>query len=50
MAYDRIGKTSANLVAVPPFKIHEVTTDYILKQEVVILQLNLFLMNHLILK
>ena len=35
MAYDRIGKTSANLVAVPPFKIHEVTTDYILKQEVV---------------
>ena len=35
MAYDRIGKISANLVAVPPFKIQEVTTDFILKQEVV---------------
>ena len=35
MASDRIGKTSANLVAVPPFKIQEVTTDFILKQEVV---------------
>ncbi len=35
MAYDRIGKTSANLVAVPPFEIREVTTDFILKQETV---------------
>ena len=35
MASDRIGKKSAKLVAVPPFEIVEVTTDFILEQEVV---------------
>ncbi len=35
MASDRIGKKSAGLVAVPPFKIQKVTTDFILKQEAV---------------
>ena len=35
MAYDRIGKTAAKLVDVPPFEIVEVTTDFILNQEVV---------------
>ena len=35
MASDRIGKTSANLVAVPPFEIRKVTTNFILNQETV---------------
>ena len=35
MASDRIGRKSARLVAVPPFEIREVTTDFILKQETV---------------
>mgnify|MGYP003118083991 FL=1 len=35
MASDRIGKKSAKLVAVPPFEIVKVTTDFILEQEVV---------------
>ncbi len=35
MASDRIGKTAANLVAVPPFEIRKVTTDFILNQETV---------------
>jgi len=35
VASDRIGKISASLVAVPPFEIRKVTTDFILKQEVV---------------
>ena len=32
MASDRIGKTSAALVGVPPFEIRQVTTDYMLQQ------------------
>ena len=32
MASDRIGKTSAELVAVPPFEVRKVTTDFILEQ------------------
>ena len=35
MAYDRISKYTAELVDVPPFEIVEVTTDFILNQEVV---------------
>ena len=35
MASDRIGKTAANLVAVPPFEIRKVTTDFVLNQETV---------------
>ena len=35
MASDRIGKTTANLIAVPPFEIRKVTTDFILNQETV---------------
>ena len=35
MASDRIGKTAANLVAVPPFEIRKVTTNFILNQETV---------------
>jgi len=35
MASDRIGKIAANLVAVPPFEIRKVTTDFVLNQEVV---------------
>ena len=36
MASDRIGETSANLVAVPPFEIRKVTTDYLLSQPQVV--------------
>ena len=32
MASDRIGKTAANLVAVPPFEIQTVSTDFLLEQ------------------
>ena len=32
MASDRIGQKSANLVAVPPFEIRQVTTDFMLSQ------------------
>ena len=32
MASDRIGKTSAELVAVPPFEVRKVTTDFMLEQ------------------
>ena len=35
MASDRIGKKSAKLVAVPPFEIRAVTTDFILQQPTV---------------
>jgi hypothetical protein len=35
MASDRIGKTTANLIAVPPFEIRKVTTDFVLNQETV---------------
>ena len=35
MVSDRIGKKSANLVAVPPFEVRKVTTSFILKQETV---------------
>ena len=35
MAYDRITEKTAKLVAVPPFEIVKVSTDFILKQEVV---------------
>ena len=35
MASDRIGKIAANLVAVPPFEIRKVTTDFVLNQETV---------------
>ena len=35
MVSDRIGVKSANLVAVPPFEVRKVTTDFILKQETV---------------
>jgi len=35
MASDRIGETAAKLVAVPPFEIRKVTTDFILNQETV---------------
>ncbi len=32
MASDRIGQKSANLVAVPPFEIRAVTTNFLLEQ------------------
>jgi len=32
VASDRIGKTSAELVAVPPFEVRKVTTDFMLEQ------------------
>lgn len=32
MASDRIGKTAAELVAVPPFEVRKVTTDFMLEQ------------------
>ena len=32
MASDRIGKKAAKLVAVPPFEIQTVSTDFLLKQ------------------
>ena len=35
MASDRIGLKSANLVAVPPFEVRAVTTDFILQQPTV---------------
>ena len=35
MASDRIGKTAANLVAVPPFEVRKVTTNFVLNQETV---------------
>ena len=35
MASDRIGKTTANLIAVPPFEIRKVTTNFVLNQETV---------------
>ena len=35
MASDRIGIKSANLVAVPPFEVRAVTTDFILQQPTV---------------
>lgn len=36
MASDRIGETSANLVAVPPFEIRKVTTNFLLSQPQVV--------------
>ena len=35
MVSDRVGRTSANLVAVPPFEVRKVTTNFVLKQETV---------------
>jgi len=35
MASDRIGKITANLIAVPPFEIRKVTTNFVLNQETV---------------
>ena len=35
MASDRIGKTAANLVAVPPFEVRAITTNFILSQPTV---------------
>ena len=35
MASDRIGKKSASLVAVPPFEVRKVTTNFVLDQPVV---------------
>ena len=35
MASDRIGKTAANLVAVPPFEVRAVTTNFVLAQPTV---------------
>ena len=35
MASDRIGKTAANLVAVPPFEVRKVTTNFVINQETV---------------
>jgi len=35
MVSDRVGRTAANLVAVPPFEVRKVTTNFILKQETV---------------
>ena len=35
MVSDRVGRKSANLVAVPPFEVRKVTTNFVLKQETV---------------
>ena len=40
MASDRIGKTAANLVAVPPFEVRAITTNFILSQPTVAENIN----------
>ena len=40
MVSDRVGRTAADLVAVPPFEVRKVTTNFILKQEVVDLNIH----------